>query len=123
MPPAADTQSGAVAPVSAPTSTSGAPRRTLKDGKVPYEVLKYIPQESAEHYQLVPIGLADGVLEVGMVDPDNIAGVDALNFIARKTGVPFKVFRITPEDLEKYGNSSILVYQSALKDGRVVYAA
>ena len=35
-----------------------------------------------------------------MVDPEDIRGFDALNFIARSTGMPFKVFRISREDFE-----------------------
>lgn len=77
------------------------PVRTLGDNKVPYDVLHYIPEESAEHYRLAPLSVADGVLEVGMVDPEDIGGFDALNFIARSTGMPFKVFRISKEDFEK----------------------
>lgn len=77
------------------------PVHALGDQKVPYEVLKFIPQESAQHYSFAPIGFDEGVLEVGLVDPDNIAAIDALNFIARKTGVPFKVFKISEEDHRK----------------------
>lgn len=91
--PAASTR-----PSASPTSV-GVPERTLADTKIPYEVLKYIPQESASHYHIAPIGVQDGVLEVGMIDPDNIAAIDALNFIARKTGMPFKVFKISEADL------------------------
>src|SRR5262245_37767000 len=79
-------------------SAPSVPSRTLADTKIPFEVLKFIPQESAEHYKLAPLGVSDGVLEVGMVDPDNLAAVDALNFIARKTGMPFKIFQITEND-------------------------
>lgn len=92
-----------IAPAGArPAGASDVPMRSLgEDGKVAYDVLRYIPQESAEHYQLAPLAFADGVLEVGMVDPDDIRGFDALNFIARSTGVPFKVFRISREDFAK----------------------
>ena len=77
------------------------PARALqKDEKIPYEVLRLIPQESGEHYNLVPLSVKDGILEVGMVDPENIEGIGALNFITRKTGMPFKVFRISPRDLQ-----------------------
>ena len=89
--------------VAAPPATGGAsdvPVRSLGDNKVPYDILHYIPEESAEHYQLAPLSVVDGVLEVGMVDPDDIRGFDALNFIARSTGMPFKVFRISHEDFE-----------------------
>src|SRR3990167_7897711 len=71
------------------------PMRELGETKVPYDVLRYIPEESAKHYQLAPLAGGDGVLEIGMVDPEDIQGFDALNFIARPTGMPFKVFRIS----------------------------
>ena len=77
------------------------PLRSIGKEKIPYDVLRYIPEESVEHYQLAPLSVSDGVLEVGMVDPDDIRGFDALNFIARSTGMPFKVFKISNEDLEK----------------------
>jgi len=80
---------------------SNVPVRDLGDYKVPYDVLHYIPEESAQHYALVPLGLVEGVLEVGMVDPEDIHGVDALNFIARVSGVPFKIYKITREDFER----------------------
>ncbi len=77
------------------------PVRTLGDTKIPYDVLKYIPQESAEHYRFAPLAIVDGVLEVGMVDPEEIQGIDALNFIGRATGMPFKVFRISVADFDR----------------------
>lgn len=77
------------------------PLRTLGNTKVPYAVLQLIPEESARHYSIAPLALVDGVLEVGMVDPDNLGAVDALNFITRKTGTPFKTFQINQEDFEK----------------------
>ena len=77
------------------------PVRSLGDTKIPYDVLKYIPQESAEHYRFAPLGIVEGVLEVGMVDPDEIQGIDALNFIGRATGMPFKVFKISVVDFDR----------------------
>ena len=77
------------------------PTRALGEAKIPYDILKYIPQESAEHYKLAPLGVEDGVLEVGMVDPEDIKGLDALNFIARTSGMPFKIFQISQGDLDK----------------------
>jgi type IV pilus assembly protein PilB len=77
------------------------PQRKVADSKIPYEVLRYIPEESAAHYRIAPLGVVEGVLEVGMTDPDSIQGVDALNFISRATGMPFKVFRIANDDLER----------------------
>ncbi|MFZ2887006.1 MAG: GspE/PulE family protein [Minisyncoccia bacterium] len=92
------------APVSIATTASqvsAVPVRALPDGKIPYDVLRYIPQESAEHYLISPLAVEDGILAVGMVDPDNISAIDALNFITRKTGMPFKIYRITQADLDR----------------------
>ena len=85
----------------ATTPASSAPARALGDAKIPYEVLKMIPEESAEHYRFAPLSVQDNILEVGMVDPDDIHAVDALNFIARTSGMPFKIFQITDADLQK----------------------
>jgi type IV pilus assembly protein PilB len=90
-----------MAATTAAPAQSETPVRELGDAKVPYEVLKYIPEESAEHYKIAPLALQDGILEVGMRDPDNIQGIDALNFISRTTGVPYKVFAISQADFEK----------------------
>ncbi len=78
----------------------GVPARSLKDVDIPFETLKYIPEESAMHYKFVPIAVADNALEVGMVDPDDIEARDALNFIASKVNMPFKLFLITEEDFK-----------------------
>ncbi len=77
------------------------PTRNLGETTVPYEVLDYIPEESAAHYKFVPLGFKDGVLEVGIVDPDNIEARDALSFIAAKKNIPYKIFIISIEDYNK----------------------
>lgn len=75
------------------------PTKTLKGVAISEKVLSYIPQESAEHYKVVPIGVKDGVLEVGIVDPDDIEARDALNFISSRIGMPYKLFLINTDDL------------------------
>ena len=77
------------------------PTRSIGNGEVPFDILKYIPEESAMHYHFVPIGVKDGFLEVGVLDPDNIEGNDALNFISSKIGLPFKLFLITERDFSQ----------------------
>ncbi len=77
------------------------PTRAVAENSVPFEVLDYIPEESATHYQFVPIGFKEGMLEVGIVDPDNIEARDALNFIAAKKNIPYKIFLISQEDFQK----------------------
>lgn len=68
------------------------------------KILDYVSEESAVYYQFVPIGVDKGVLEVGIVDPDNIPARDALNFISSKIGMPFKAYIISKNDFEKILN-------------------
>lgn len=76
------------------------PIRKLTTKAVAQDALDLIPQESAEHYKIAPIALVDGVLEVGVVDPDNIEARDALQFISSRTQTPFKIFLISPKDFD-----------------------
>jgi type IV pilus assembly protein PilB len=76
------------------------PTRSIESTNIPFEILRYIPEESAAHYGFVPIGLADGALEVGIVEPDNIEARDALYFISSKINLPFKLFLISEEDFK-----------------------
>ena len=77
------------------------PTRDLSEVEIPYDILKYIPEESAMHYEIIPLDLKDGVLEVGIVNPDNIEARDALNFISSKLNMPFKFFLISETDFSR----------------------
>lgn len=77
------------------------PIRSLKGQTIPFEILEYIPEESALHYRFAPVGLNNGVLEVGVVDPDNMEARDALNFLADKKNIPYTVYLITADDFNK----------------------
>ncbi len=77
------------------------PTKSLGEIAITEKILRYIPEDSASHYHLVPVAVSKGVLEVGMVNPDDIEARDALNFISSKTGMPFKIFLITESDFEK----------------------
>ena len=77
------------------------PARLLGDPPADQEVFSYIPLDSARHYGFVPLDLADGVLEVGIIDPDSIEVIDALQFISGKIGIPYKVFLITKQDFDR----------------------
>lgn len=74
------------------------PIKVIGDKEIPFDILKYIPEESAIHYKFIPLGVTGGVLEVGIVDPDNIEARDALNFISARANMPFKIFIISEDD-------------------------
>ena len=82
------------------------PTRSLEGKTISNEVLRYIPEESVRHYKFIPLGIEDNVLEVGVVDPENIEARDALQFIATKLNLPFKIFIVSEQDfaqvLENY---------------------
>ena len=75
------------------------PTFSLAGKKIPFDLLKNIPEESARHYQVVPINLENGTISIGMVDPDNIEAKEALKFIATRLNQPFKIFLISRRDL------------------------
>ena len=75
--------------------------RSLDGKDIPFEVLNNIPEESATYYKIIPLGIVNNVLEVGVVDPENVEADDALNFISAKLHIPFKTFLISEADFEK----------------------
>ncbi|MDP4020735.1 MAG: GspE/PulE family protein [Candidatus Adlerbacteria bacterium] len=79
----------------------GLPTREIGETAVSFDVLRFVPEESARHYGLAPLGVVDGVIEVGITDPDNLEARDALTFISAKVGMPYKLFLITESEFEK----------------------
>jgi type IV pilus assembly protein PilB len=67
---------------------------------VPQDVLKYIPEESAFHYKITPLSVEDGVLLVGVNNPDDIQIREVLNFISTKFNIPYKIVFLIQSDLE-----------------------
>ncbi len=77
------------------------PSLELDNPSISFDTLKFIPEESAFHYQIIPLSVKNGALEVGIVDPENIDARDAINFIASKNNIPYKIFMISKEDFDK----------------------
>jgi type IV pilus assembly protein PilB len=73
----------------------------LDEHKVFTDAIKYIPEEAARQYKFIPTGFADGVLSMGVTEPENLEAMNALQFMSVKLGVPFKVFLISPSDFNK----------------------
>lgn len=79
----------------------GLPTREIDPKTISFDVLSQVPEDSARHYRFVPIGMTDGALEIGVVEPDNVEAKDALQFITAKTGLPYKLFLISQGDFDK----------------------
>jgi type IV pilus assembly protein PilB len=90
----------------AKSESLGIPFKEIKAKDIPFDLLKQVPEESARHYKFIPIGMENGVLQIGMVDPGNIEAREAVQFIVTKFDTPFEIFLISEEDfnsiLEEY---------------------
>jgi len=64
------------------------------------KALKYISEKSVLHYRFAPLGVVDGFLEIGVLDPGNIEARDALQFISSKIKLPYKLFIISEDDFK-----------------------
>ncbi len=72
-----------------------------KDESVPHEILQYLPEESARHYQIVPLKIEDSVLIIGANNPDNLKVREVLNFISLQYDLPSKLVFVLESDIEK----------------------
>lgn len=77
------------------------PVKNIDGANISKKILDYIPEDTATKYHFIPIDFEDGVLEVGMVNPDDIEARDALNFISSKLGIPFKLYIVSEGDFEE----------------------
>lgn len=78
----------------------GVPGYKLAEGQVIEEkVLSYIPEDSAEHYRIVPLKIEDDVLLVGANNPDDLQVREALNYISTKNNIPFKLMFMLDSDI------------------------
>lgn len=77
------------------------PTATVPDDGIDSETLKILPQETMEHYRMIPLDIVDGVMYIGLVNPENSEATDALQFISSRNGMPFKIFVVRQKDYEK----------------------
>jgi type IV pilus assembly protein PilB len=82
------------------------PLRKVFPEEVQLQVLEMIPEDSARYYQIIPLSKKDNVLEVGMVYPEDIKAQEALEFLARRHKISYKISLINLSDfktlLKKY---------------------
>lgn len=69
---------------------------------LPIEVLSLVPEESARFYKTIPLALEDGVLKIGLVNPDDIKAKEAIGFLARKQNYQVNFCLISSRQFEKY---------------------
>jgi type IV pilus assembly protein PilB len=79
----------------------GVPFRDMEGKDVTSDVLNYVPEESAHFYKMVPLGIVDNVLEIGVVEPENVETQNALTFISSRVSMPIKAYLISAASFEK----------------------
>jgi len=86
------------------------PYQKVDAQRITGELLRFVEEAAAMHYKFVPIAFADGVLSIGVTEPENIEAMNALQFISTKLEVPYKIFLISQSDylavIEGYRGSS-----------------
>ncbi|MEK7660131.1 MAG: GspE/PulE family protein [Patescibacteria group bacterium] len=79
----------------------GIPARHVTEKTIEFDTLKFIPKDTATQYKFVPLALSDdGILEVGMVNPEDIEAREALQFISSGTNRAFRIYLISQSDFE-----------------------
>ncbi|MBU4351274.1 Flp pilus assembly complex ATPase component TadA [Candidatus Parcubacteria bacterium] len=78
------------------------PLKEILPEEVSLRVLEFIPEESARYYKIIPLGKEDGILDVGMVYPEDLANQEALNFISRQGKWKSRVFLITLSNFDMF---------------------
>ena len=79
----------------------GIPTKSPLPEAIPFEILRYFPEESANFYKMIPFAVEDQVLQIGIVDPENFEARDALNFISSKNNIPYKLFLVSEKEWKK----------------------
>ncbi|MFA6304458.1 MAG: GspE/PulE family protein [Patescibacteria group bacterium] len=72
------------------------PYLNLEGKEIPLAVLKILPQDLSENYQMLVFGQEGNVLDVGLVDPVNYKAIEAMEFLARKKNYKLKYFTLSP---------------------------
>ena len=63
--------------------------------KIGNEVTSIIPEDSAKFYKIIPLGLNDGVIDVGMVDPDSIKAKEVLSFLSKQHNIKYNLYVVS----------------------------
>lgn len=84
----------------AKSALTGYAVKYLKGVQIPFDTLRDIPEESARHYKIIPLGRHEGYLDIGMLYPDDVASEEALKFVAARANLPVRIFVITPSDFQ-----------------------
>ncbi len=79
----------------------GLPERAINFQNFSFDILKYVPEDASVNYKFIPVGLTNGVLQMGMLNPGDVAAQGALQFIASKIKMPIEQVIISYDDFKR----------------------
>jgi len=72
----------------------------LDDNEIDKEALKEITEDVADFYQTVPVGKGDGVIKMGIINPEDIDALEALKFVGKNKGLEIEKYLISYKDYD-----------------------
>ncbi len=88
----------------------GVPAISLSSYKIDDAITKFIPQEVAQKYQILPVARVGATLTIAMVDPSNVFAIDDVKFMTGYNVEPVVASETAIKDaiIEHYGQSDAL---------------
>jgi type IV pilus assembly protein PilB len=82
------------------STLTNVPYQKIDAQAIDAKLLEMIPEETARTYGVAPISVADNLLVIGMLHPDNAKAQDAMKFVARQNHLSLGVYLIAYGDWE-----------------------
>ncbi|MEF9426105.1 MAG: type IV-A pilus assembly ATPase PilB [Candidatus Mariimomonas ferrooxydans] len=88
----------------------GVPAISLSSYKIESSITKFIPQEVAQKYQILPVAKVGATLTIAMVDPSNVFAIDDVKFMTGYNVEPVVAAETALRDaiVENYGETDSL---------------
>ncbi len=63
--------------------------------KIDDDLLRLVPEDSANYYKMAPIGKEGDKVQIGMVYPEDLRAQEALKFLARRDSLSYEIYLIS----------------------------
>ncbi len=90
----------------------GTPFVELEERKIPPQIIRAIPQEVANYYQMIAFDREGNKLKVAMVDPEDFRALEALEFATGRQGLNTETYITTETQLKQ----ALRFYEKSLKE-------
>lgn len=74
------------------------PLKVVAPSEVSFKALEVIPEEAARYYKIIPLKREGNRVEIGMVYPEDLKAREAVEFLARREKLTYRIFLLTPSN-------------------------